>query len=255
MRFTLLGTGTSQGIPVIGCDCDTCRSKDPRDNRTRTSALIQSEQSTVVIDVGPDFRQQMLREKVRDVDAVLITHEHNDHIIGLDDLRPLMFKNGRPMLIYAEQRVLDDIRLRFDYAFHDHGYPGAPSFELVSIEPGQILTFGGITVKAIRVFHGDLPILGFTVMDRIGYFTDTNNISETIISELINIPIFIIDMLHLRKHHSHNNLDSAMRLIKSVRAQKSYLIHMSHYMGPTRSWEHLLPPDVYASYDGLFFEI
>ena len=255
MVFTLLGTGTSQGVPIIGCSCAACISNDPHDNRLRTSAFIQSASTSVLIDCGPDFRQQMLREGIDRLDAVLITHEHNDHIIGLDDLRPLIFKSRSAMKIYAEERILAEIRERFAYAFQDHAYPGAPAFDLIPILPEDDIKIGDIHVKAQRAMHGPLPILGYTLTDKIAYFTDTNALPKETISFINNIPILIIDMLREKTHHSHNNLESALQIAREVKAERTFLIHMSHMMGPTKKWSQLLPPNVYPSYDGLSFEI
>ncbi len=255
MVFTLLGTGTSQGVPIIGCRCEACISEDPHDKRLRSSALIQSQSTTVLIDCGPDFRQQMLREDIDRLDAVLITHEHNDHVIGLDDLRPLIFKNRKSMKIYAEARILQEIRERFAYAFQYHAYPGAPAFDLIPILPGDDIEIGDIKVKAHRAMHGSLPILGFEVANTIAYFTDTNEIPQETISGMNNIPVLVLDMLREKKHHSHNSLEGAIKLAQKVDAQKTYFIHMSHMMGPTKKWSQMLPPNVYASYDGLSFEI
>lgn len=253
MKVTLLGTATSQGIPVIGCNCDTCESDDPRDKRFRCSALIQTEKSNIVIDVGPDFRQQMLRAKVMDLDAVFITHEHNDHVIGLDDLRPFIFRRKTPMKIYAEQRVLDEILDRFKYAFEHHAYPGAPRFELIAITPGDTISYEGFQIEALRVNHGRLPILAFKV-GSLAYVTDTNNIPEETKKELQNIDILILDALHQYEHHSHFNLSQAISAIQELQPDKAYLIHMSHMLGPTEQWSKRLPAGIFASYDGLQFE-
>ncbi|MFT4565114.1 MAG: phosphoribosyl 1,2-cyclic phosphate phosphodiesterase [Saprospiraceae bacterium] len=255
MVFTLLGTGTSQGVPIIGCQCETCISDDPHDKRLRASALIQSQLSSVLIDCGPDFRQQMLRENVDRLDAVLITHEHNDHIIGLDDLRPLIFRNRKAMKIYAEARILNEIRERFAYAFQYQAYPGAPAFDLIPILPGDDIKIGDIQVKAHRAMHGPLPILGYSVANKIAYFTDTNEIPPETLSKMNKTPVLILDMLREKKHHSHNSLEGAIKLAHKVNAGQTYFIHMSHMMGPAKKWSQTLPPNIYASYDGLSFEI
>lgn len=254
MKITLLGTATSQGIPVIGCRCATCTSEDSRDKRLRCSALIQTNSSNVVIDVGPDFRAQMLRAGVTDLDAVVLTHEHNDHIIGLDDLRPFIFKRREPMVIYAEQRVLDEVVHRFEYAFREHAYPGAPKFELRAIQPGAILTIGDITIEALRVHHGNLPILGFKI-DRFAYLTDTNDIPAATLKRLKDMEVLIIDALRQQAHHSHYSIDEAIRAIEQIEPDRAYLIHMSHMLGPTAQWEKTLPSNVFPSYDGLQFDM
>lgn len=255
MIFTLLGSGTSQGIPVIGCDCATCTSTDSRDKRFRCSAFVEDEDNAIIIDVGPDFRSQALHHGVSNIDAVFLTHEHNDHIIGLDDLRPMIFKSMKPMRIYAEPRVLDEIRDRFPYAFIEQPYPGAPRFELLSIIPGDRVSIGDITIEAVRSNHGNLPILSYVIQDQIAYMTDTNDIPEDTAEKVKDIPILILDMLRKKRHHSHFSFDEALEAAASINAGRTYFIHMSHLMGPTKEWESSLPQDIFPSYDGLSFEL
>ena len=240
MRFTLLGSGTSQGIPVIGCTCDTCTSEDPRDLRLRCSAWIHSDQADVIIDAGPDFRQQCLSHGVTHLDAVFLTHEHNDHMIGLDDVRPLMFRAKKPMKLYAEDRVITDVRARFDYAFQEQLYPGAPKFDVEYIRPGDTIQIGDIKLQAIRSMHGHLPILGYVINDQIAYLTDSNSFPEETLNIVAGIDVLFIDMLRKEEHHSHNNYGRALEHISTIKAKKTYMIHMSHLMGPTRDWDCLL---------------
>jgi len=255
LRFTLLGTGTSQGIPVIGCTCDTCLSADIRDKRRRCSAVIESSTHSAIIDVGPDFRGQALSHGLKGLDAVLLTHEHNDHVAGLDDLRPLIFKAMKPMKIYGEPRVLDDIRERYKYAFTPQPYPGAPSFDLVAVHPGDVIYVGDIKIEAYRTLHGHLPILGYVIQDQLAYLTDTNDVPDETVSAIRDIQILVLDMLREKKHHSHYNMSAAIETAASIRAGQTFFIHMSHLMGPTKLWEQSLPPDIFASYDGLSFEL
>jgi len=255
LKFTLLGTGTSQGIPVIGCNCAVCTSNDPRDNRRRCSAIIEDKDISIVIDVGPDFRQQMLDHGVQNVDAVLITHEHNDHVIGLDDLRPLIFKRREAMTIYAEMRVLVEIKERFKYAFETHAYPGAPEFKLIEIKPGDTIRIQNVTIDVLRVMHGQLPILGFVINKQLAYLTDTKTIPEEAIEQIRGVDVLMMDMLRQKPHHSHSSFEEAVDNAKKIKAKATYMIHMSHLMGPTEDWEQKLPADVYPSYDGLQFDL
>ena len=197
----------------------------------------------------------MLRREIGSIDAVLLTHEHNDHVIGLDDLRPFIFKAGKPMDIYAEQRVLDEVKRRFEYAFREQYYPGAPSFNLIPILPGEVLTFDKIKIKAIRVMHGGLPILGFIINDQLAYLTDVNHIPSETLESLSGIETVILDALRHHPHHSHNSLQDAITLHNYIKPKKSFLIHMSHLMGPTKDWEEQLPEDIFPSFDNQTFAL
>jgi phosphoribosyl 1,2-cyclic phosphate phosphodiesterase len=252
MRITILGTGTSQGVPVMGCDCEVCTSEDKRDNRLRTSALIETEQANLVIDCGPDFRQQMLLNKVTRVDAVLVTHDHQDHVAGLDELRSYIFKQNKPMPIYAEENVIHALTQRFAYAFSKNPYPGAPTFAMHTIQPGT-LHIEGVQIEAIRVQHGKLPIVGFRI-GNFAYLTDVNGIDESAASHLQNLDVLILDALHHRPHHSHFNLHQALEEISRLQPEKAYLTHISHSMGLHSEIEAQLPENVHLGYDGLVFE-
>ena len=254
MVITLLGTGTSQGIPVIGCKCETCLSTDPRDKRLRCSILVKSEEATVVIDAGPDFRAQMLDADVGELDAVLLTHEHNDHIIGLDDLRPLMFTSPNPIFIHAEKRVLAEVKTRFRYAFEKQPYPGAPEFRIAELEVEKQLIINDLSFMPLRLMHGRLPVLGFKIA-RFAYLTDTNFIPESTLDHLSDLEIIVIDALRQKKHHSHYSLEESLEAIEMIGPKKAFLVHMSHRMGPTSKWEKKLPENVYPGYDGLQFEL
>lgn len=257
IKLTLLGTGTSQGIPVLGCSCSACISDDPRDKRLRCSLLIESLSSSIIIDVGPDFRQQMLRTGTRKLQAVFLTHEHNDHLIGLDDLRPYIFRSSKAMAIYGEERVLEEVKSRFAYAFEgsENAYPGAPEFELCTIAPGDQFVFDNIRIRAERIYHGKLPILGYVINDQLAYFTDTNKLGPELIERYQGIQYLILDMLREKKHHSHFNLEEAIRCAQQLQARSTYLIHMSHYLGPTSAWEHSLPEQIYPGMDGQVIEL
>lgn len=253
MTLALLGTGTSQGVPVVGCTCRVCRSDDPRDKRLRTSALLRDSATgaAVLIDCGPDARAQMLSVGLMDLDAVLITHEHNDHIIGLDDLRPFVFKRAAPFRIYAEPRVQASIRERFAYAFAKTPYPGAPRFELVDVAPGERLRIGSLPeVEILRVTHGRLPIVGVRVGD-VAYLTDVKTVPPETLARLTGLTHFVVSALHRREHHSHLRLDEAVALAERVGARETTFIHMSHLMGAHAEVEAELPAGMRLGYDGL----
>ena len=251
MKITLLGTGTSQGIPVLGCDCEVCRSVDSCDNRLRTSCIIESAEANILIDCGPDFRQQLLRNPVPRIDAVLLTHDHQDHVAGLDELRAFIFKQNKPMPIYAEDAVLKNIKKRFDYAFKKNPYPGTPQFQLHTIKPGK-LQINGVELEALRVLHGNLPILGFRI-GKFAYLTDVNRIEQESAEKLAGLDVLVLDALHHRPHHSHFNLEEALAFIDQVNPEKAYLTHISHLFGCHDEIEKILPPNVFLAYDGMKF--
>ena len=251
MKITLLGTGTSQGIPVMGCGCEVCVSTNPKDTRLRTSVLLEIGQKNLLIDCGPDFRQQMLRENVQHIEAVLITHEHQDHIASLDELRSFIFKQNKPMPIYAEERVVTSIKQRFPYAFSKTPYPGAPTFAMHNIRTGH-LHVEGVQLDVIRVLHGKLPTLGFR-FGHFAYLTDLNHIPETSKTLLQNLDVLVLDALHHRPHHSHFNVVQALEVIDELKPKKAYLTHISHNMGLHDEMNHQLPENVELAYDGLSF--
>ncbi len=254
MKLKFLGTGTSQGIPVIGSTDPVCLSKNPKDKRLRSSALLTtSHEKKILIDCGPDFRQQMLANNESDIQAVLLTHEHNDHIIGLDDLRPLIFKNRANMPIYCNERVSREISSRFPYAFVDHKYPGAPAFDihLVDEKPFEV---EGIEITPIQIEHGELPILGFKIKNLV-YITDASNIPEVEKEKLKNLDFLIINCLRKApSHHSHYILPEVLDLIEELKPQKTYLTHISHHLGFHDEVEAELPQQVHLAYDGLELE-
>ncbi|MEZ4984055.1 MAG: MBL fold metallo-hydrolase [Saprospiraceae bacterium] len=254
MRVTFLGSGTSQGVPVIGCTCEVCRSKDARDQRLRVSVHIAYEGLSMVIDAGPDFRAQLLRAGITDVDAILLTHEHNDHVIGLDDVRPLMFRMERPMPLYATPKVLREIETRFSYAFVAEPYPGAPQFATHAIEQDTPFEVGGITVVPVSYWHGLLPVTGFRIRD-FAYLTDIKTIDPVQIDKLQGLQTLVISALQKGPHHSHANLAEALDLIKHIQPAQAWLTHISHRMGLHDDVEKELPPGVGLAYDGLILEI
>lgn len=254
MLLKFLGTGTSQGIPVIGSQHPVCLSKDQKDKRLRTSALITSDSGKkILIDCGPDFRQQMLTNNEGQIDAVLITHEHNDHIIGLDDLRPLIFKNKASMPIYCNSRVSKEIKDRFPYAFTEQKYPGVPSFDLFEIEDNFKL-FDEVEVQPIDIIHSEINILGFKFKN-LAYITDASKIDDKEKEKLKNLDFFIINCLRKTEpHHSHFILPQILELVEELKPKKTYLIHTSHHLGFHEEVENELPDNIHLAYDGLEIE-
>ena len=253
MKITLLGTGTSQGVPVIACQCKTCHSGDPRDIRLRSSVLIEQDDVTVVIDTGPDFRQQMLTAGVTKLDAILFTHEHRDHIAGLDDIRAFNFIQKKPMDVYAEERVIRALNHEFPYVFAERKYPGIPQVNIHRIE-NQQFKLNGLDVIPIRALHYRLPVLGFRIGD-FAYITDANYISPAEKEKLSGLRIFIVCALREKEHISHFNLPQALELIRELHPGMAYLTHISHQLGPYREVQKVLPEGVGLSYDGMEIEL
>lgn len=253
MKVKILGTGTSQGVPVIACNCQVCQSTDPNDKRLRTAALVQADGVNIVIDAGPDFRQQMLREKVSDIDAILITHEHRDHIAGLDDVRAFNFMNQKPVDIYAEDRVQEAIKSDFSYSFADKKYPGAPQINLHNIT-NEPFVIKGVKVIPIRAFHYKLPVYGFRIGD-FSYITDLNYISEEEKLKLHGTKYLVVDALRKQTHISHYSLPEAIELIKELSPKRAYITHISHQMGLHHDVNEELPHGISLAYDGLRFEV
>lgn len=249
MNVTFLGTGTSQGVPVIACDCAVCSSLDYRDSRLRVSVWIEVNGKSFVIDTGPDFRQQMLRARVRHLDAVLFTHQHKDHTAGLDDVRAFNFSQQKDMPLYGRQDVLNQIRSEFSYAFTEKRYPGVPRLELHAIEnkPFQI---EGVTFTPIEVMHHKLPVFGFRVGD-FTYITDANYISEPELEKIDGTRVLVLDALQRESHISHFTLSQALDLIDRLNVPSAYLTHISHRMGLHSAVDNELPPNVRLAHDGL----
>lgn len=251
MRIIFLGTGTSTGIPEIGCQCEVCTSRDPRDRRLRASILVETEGKRILIDCGPDFRWQVITNKIYHLDAVLVTHEHYDHVGGLDDLRPFCREKG--VDIYAEENVAEAIKTRIPYAFREHKYPGVPNLALHTIDT-RPFTAAGVTVIPIRVVHAKLPILGFRI-GKMAYLTDLKSLPYEEYAKLENLDVLIIDALRKGEHPSHASLDEALAVVREIRPRDAYLIHMSHRIGLHAVVEKELPSRVYYSYDGLSVDI
>lgn len=250
LTITFLGTGTSQGVPVIGCDCEICRSADQRDKRLRTSILISSGDTNIVIDCGPDFRQQMLREQVDHLEAVVLTHEHNDHIIGMDDVRPFNFKNRTDMPVYASTQVAEELRTRFAYVFAANPYPGAPMLKLFPIDKDHHFSINGVEFTPIEVQHGRMPVLGF----RIGpftYITDMKTITDVEKEKIRGSKYLVVNALHHSTHHSHLNLQEALTFVEEIAPDRAFLTHISHRMGSHEVVNQTLPAGVALAFDGL----
>jgi phosphoribosyl 1,2-cyclic phosphate phosphodiesterase len=247
IEATFLGTGTSQGVPVIACDCDVCLSIDTRDKRLRSSLLLKINRKNFVIDTGPDFREQMLREQVNSLRAILLTHEHVDHVFGLDDIRSFNWKQKHPTDIYAEERVQEAIKRIFHYAFADFKFPGIPEMNLHKIDknPFQI---DGIEFIPIRCFHHKLAVYGFRVGD-LTYITDTNYIPKEELKKVTGTRILIINALRKESHISHFNLSEALEIIKEIQPEKAYLTHLSHTFGKHTYIQNELPENVFVGYD------
>lgn len=253
IRLTFLGTGTSQGVPMIGCDCEVCRSADPKDNRLRSSVMVESEGTRVVIDSGPDFRYQMLREGVKDIDAILLTHEHTDHIMGLDDVRAFNYFCSKSIEVWATERVQRVVRKNFDYAFAEHPYPGAPRITLRTIEE-QPFCVGDLEITPIFGRHFTLPITGFRI-GPIAYLTDFNHIEDSELEKLKGVEVLVINALRHKRHISHFTLSEATEVARRVEAPKTFFTHISHQLGLYNELEPTLPEGTHLAYDRLIVEI
>jgi phosphoribosyl 1,2-cyclic phosphate phosphodiesterase len=249
VKITFLGTGTSQGVPVIACECETCQSTDPQDKRLRTSLLLETEKVTLVFDAGPDFRQQMLRENVKKLDAIILTHEHKDHIAGMDDVRAFNYKSQDAVDIYAEERVQKAVKREFAYVFAEYQYPGIPKMRLNTIND-YLFNVRGIDIIPIRVRHMNLEIYGFRI-GNFAYITDASYVPESSKEKLIGVKYLVINALRKEKHISHFNLREAIDFIREISPKKAFITHISHQMGLTRNVSEELPAGIMLAYDGL----
>ena len=249
MLITLLGTGTSSGVPLIGCTCDVCRSVDYRDKRLRTSVHIAVNGLSFVIDTGPDFRQQVLRLNLKHLDAVLFTHEHKDHTAGLDEIRAYNFRSGKDIPIYGRPTVLAQLQREFAYVFAEHKYPGTPHVRLHEID-NQLFDVLGISVMPIEVMHHKLAVYGYRIGD-FTYLTDLNYIADEELEKVAGTKILVLDALQRLEHISHFTLDQAVALARRIGADKTYFVHISHKLGLHREVENELPPNIRLGYDGL----
>jgi phosphoribosyl 1,2-cyclic phosphate phosphodiesterase len=249
LKITFLGTGTSQGVPVIGCTCEVCRSLDFRDKRLRSSVHVETDGFSIVIDTGPDFRQQMLREGISRLDGVLFTHGHRDHLAGLDDVRAYNYLQQSDMPLFATRMVLDQIMSEFYYAFDENKYPGIPQLQLNAIET-EPFTIGGVTVTPLPVMHMKLPVLGFRI-GNFSYITDANMIPDRTMELLEGTEVLVLNALQKEKHISHFNLQEALEMAKRIGAKKTFFTHISHKLGLHKKIQSDLPESVALGQDGL----
>ena len=249
MQLTFLGTGTSGGVPSIGCNCKVCRSEDPRDKRLRCSALLEEGDTRILIDCGPDFRQQILPWDFRKMDGILLTHIHYDHVAGIDDIRPFCVFGAVP--VYADEKTAQGLRHTMPYCFAEHPYPGVPLLELHVVEPNVPFVIGGIEVMPIQVMHGKLPILGFR-FGKLAYITDMKTIAPDQLPYLKGVETLVVNALRLTKeHHSHQLLDDAVAFAQQLGAKTTYLIHVTHDIGLHRETEKILQGNIHLAYDNL----
>ncbi len=253
MKVTFLGTGTSQGIPVIACDCEVCTSSNTKDNRLRTSVLIEAEQQTIVIDTGPDFRQQMLRENVQKLDAIIFTHQHKDHVAGMDDVRAFNYKLKKDMDVYCTAEVEEALIREFPYVFSSYKYPGVPKVKINNIK-NEAFRIGGVKILPIEALHYKLRVFGYRIKDFV-YLTDISEISEKEKQKMKGAEVIVLDALRKSPHISHLSLNQAVELLKELRPKQAYLIHISHFMGLHNEVEKELPDFIKPSFDGLRLEL
>lgn len=253
MIVTFLGTGTSQGVPLIACPCEVCTSADPRDSRLRSSVMITWEKRNYIIDTGPDFRQQMLRESVRSIESIVFTHEHKDHIAGLDDVRAFNFINNWRAQVYCTEQVADALKREFAYAFSDKKYPGVPEIDLNIID-GRPFDISGLNFIPIQVYHLRLPVFGFRT-GNFAYITDANVIPEEEFDKLAGLDVLVLNALRREKHPSHFTLEEAIHMAQRIGAKQTWFTHISHQLGLHEQVSRELPAGMFLAHDGLKLEV
>ena len=252
MRLTFLGTGTSCGVPTIGCQCYTCSSTDPHDKRLRCSALIETAQTRLLIDCGPDFRQQIMPQPFRKIDGILITHAHYDHMGGMDDIRP--YCQFGEINVYADPIARQGMLQMLPYCFAEHRYPGVPAIQLHEIHPHEAFRIGDLEIVPFQVMHHDLPILGYRI-GSLAYITDMKTIAPEELSYIEGCDTLVVNALRQKPHHSHQTLDEAVAFAKRVGARQTWLIHSSHDIGRHAEVNASLPANIQMAYDGQVIEI
>ncbi|MEQ1676907.1 MAG: MBL fold metallo-hydrolase [Chitinophagaceae bacterium] len=252
IKITFLGTGTSSGVPMIGCDCEVCTSADPKDNRLRSSILVRSATTTLVVDTGPDFRYQMLRQKIKHLDAVVFTHPHKDHLAGLDDVKAFNYLHKKPMNVYADSLTEEALRRDFYYAFTDTRYPGIPELNLntITLEPFIV---GDIPVIPVLVWHLKMPVMGFR-FGKFTYITDANRIDEQEKDKVRGSEVLVLNALRKQKHISHFTLDEAVDMAEELKVPVAYFTHISHQLGLHAVIESQMPEHIHLAWDGLELE-
>ena len=254
MTVTFLGTGTSQGVPVIACQCYVCTSADHRDKRLRSSVLVEYDDTVLVIDTGPDFRYQMLRDKVSKLDAILYTHEHKDHVAGLDDIRAFNYKQQKAIDVYATERVQTALKREFSYIFAESQYPGIPQIKINTIANNQCFAIGGANILPIEVLHYKLPVLGFRIGD-FTYITDAKTIADAEVEKIKGTRVLVVNALQKETHISHLTLPEAIAFAQLIGAEQTYFTHISHRMGTHQEVSAMLPPGIALAHDGLKFSL
>lgn len=248
-EILILGSGTSMGVPTLGCNCEVCTSADPRDNRTRPSIAVQWGDHTVIIDTGQDFRQQVLREHIRHIDAVLYTHPHADHILGMDDLRPLTFERGSPVPLYADDATAAVLHRVFEYTFSPNAkYPTRARVQLHPLNGVESIEIGGMRFQRVPVLHGDLPVAAYR-FGSAAYLTDMNAVPDSSLPLLENLDVLIIDALRWKHHASHNNVEQALGWIDRIQPRRAFFTHIAHELGHAAT-EAGLPAHIRMAFDG-----